>query len=185
MPSDDLGGTIAQGIQKKDGDREWLTEDLYVPETTDQPLGELEEAFRLSREAYHVGQKIKDAVRDGRLPKKRPHQLLDEARDEGIITDEEYDLVRRADEAREQYIQVDSFELDEYRRSRMFPGKPTERGAFASAIVEGTEQSVPERDVTADDVGDGAPASHGDGAPSVSEAETDDAPDRTESGETA
>jgi acyl-CoA dehydrogenase len=185
MPSDDLGGAIARGIQEKDGDREWLTEELYVPESTDQPLGQLEHAFRLNRDAYHVGQKIKDAVRDGRLPKKRPHQLLDEARDEGIITEEEYEVVHRADEARERYIQVDEFELDEYRDARMFPGKPTERGAFASAIVEGTEQSVPETDVTADEVGDGAPSTHGDGAPGVSESEADDEADRKESGETA
>jgi acyl-CoA dehydrogenase len=184
MPSDELGGTIAQGIQKEDGDREWLTEDLYVPDSTDHPLGELEEAFRLSREAYHVGQKIKDAIRDGQLPKKNPHQLLEQAEEEGIITEEEYEVVQRADEAREQYIQVDEFDLDEYRQSRMFPGEPTGRGAFASSIVEGTETSVPDAEVTPDDVGDGAPT-HGDGAPNVPESEVDDEPDRAESGETA
>jgi acyl-CoA dehydrogenase len=56
LPNDDLGGTIARAIQEKDGAREWLTEDLYVPDNTDQPLGELEHAFRLSRgggEGHH------------------------------------------------------------------------------------------------------------------------------------
>ena len=91
-------GTIAQATQEKNGAREWLTEDLYVPDC-DESLGELEWAFRLSREAYHVEQKVKDAVRDGTLPKKRPKQLLDEAVAEGVISEEDHDLVRRADEA--------------------------------------------------------------------------------------
>ncbi|PSQ97315.1 MAG: acyl-CoA dehydrogenase [Bacteroidetes bacterium SW_9_63_38] len=182
MPDDDLGGTIARAIQEKDGTREWLTKDLYVPDTMDQPLGELENAFRLSRDAYHVGQKIKDAIRDGCLPKKRPHQLLDEAREEGVITDEEYEIVHRADEARERYIQVDEFSLDEYRQGGMFPGSPTERGALASGVVQ---QSGSE-DLPAEELGDGIPSSMGDGAPSVSDSDSGEEPtDRSEPNESA
>jgi acyl-CoA dehydrogenase len=183
MPNDDLGGSIARAIQEKDGAREWLTKDLYVPETTDQPLGELEHAFRLNREAYHIGQKIKDAVRDGRLPKKRPHLLLGEARDKGVITEEEYEIVQEADEARERYIQVDEFPLDEYRDRRMFPGSPTERGAFASGVVQESDSTD---DLSAEELGDGAPSSMGDGAPSVSDSDAgDESPDRPEPSESA
>ena len=186
MPSDELGGQIAQAIQEKDGAREWLTKDLYVPEDPSQPLGELEHAFRLNREAYHVGQKIKDAIRDGQLPKKRPHLLLAEARDEGIITEEEFELVHRADEARERYIQVDEFELDEYRQYRMFPGDPTERGAFASSVVDASRQTGADEELAPDDIGDGAPSAHGDGAPGGAGADVDDeAPDRPQPSETA
>ena len=185
MPDDALGGRLAQAIQEKNGAREWLTEDLYVPEDRTEPLGELEWAFRLNRDAYHVGQTIKDAIRDGQLPKKRPRQLLDRARDEGIITEEEYDLVHRADEAREQYIQVDEFPLDEYRDRRMFPGTPTERGAFASSIVDASEQTGAEGS-TPDDFGDGTSPAHGDGAPGGAGADVDDeAPDRPKPSETA
>jgi len=174
MPDDDLGGAVAQSIQEKDGAREWLTKDLYVPEDESQPLGELERAFRLSRDAYHVGQKIKDAIRDGTLPKKRPHQLLEEARAAGVISEEEVDLVRRADEAREQYIQVDEFDLDEYRQRRMLPGQPSDRGALDSAIVEALERDVTEERVTADDLDDEASVPRGDGAPSSEEMPRDD-----------
>ncbi|MFO8098550.1 MAG: acyl-CoA dehydrogenase domain-containing protein, partial [Salinibacter sp.] len=174
MPNDELGGTIARAIQEKDGARQWLTEEIYVPEDTDQPLGELEHAFRLSREAYHVGQKIKDAVRDGPLPKKRPHHLLDEAVAQGVITEAERDLVHRADEAREQYIQVDEFDLEEYRQRRMLPGQPTDRGALDSSIVEGVERDVTDEAVTADDVEDGAPVPRGDGAPASEDVSQDD-----------
>jgi acyl-CoA dehydrogenase len=185
MPDDALGGALAQAIQEKDGAREWLTEDLYVPEDTDQPLGQLEHAFRLSRDAYHVGQEIKDAIRDGTLPKQRPHQLLDRAVEEGVITDEERALVRRADEAREQYIQVDEFDLETYRQRRMLPGQPTDRGALDSSIVAALDREVTKVDVEPHERGDGAPA-HGDGAPTSSESETGDASsDRSEPQETA
>jgi len=184
-PDDELGGSIAQAIQEKDGAREWLTEDLYVPEDTDQPLGQLEHAFRLSRDAYHVGQKIKDAIRDGTLPKKRPHQLLDAAVEEGVITDEERDLVHRADEAREQYIQVDEFTLEEYRQRRMLPGQPTDRGALDSKIVDALNRDPTQIEMTPREHGDGAPA-RGDGAPASPDAESGEAStDHSESRETA
>ena len=102
----------------------------------------------------------------------------------GIITDGEYEVVQRAEEARERYIQVDEFELDEYRQKRMFPGKPTERGAFASAIV-GEDQDGSTQDLAPDEVGDGAPSTRGDGAPSVSESGADDETDQPEPSETA
>ncbi len=180
MPDDELGGSLAQAIQRKEGAREWLTEDLFVPEDREQPLGELEWAFRLSRDAYHVGQKIKDAIREGQLPRKRPHQLLEEARDEGVITEEEVDLVRRADEAREQYIQVDEFDLDEYRQSRMLPGKPTDRGVFASSVAG---EAPSHRSGTESEMENGAPSARGDGAASVSESEAGESTDRPEPSE--
>ena len=186
MPDDELGGALARAIQEKDGAREWLTEDLYVPEEdTDQPLGQLEHAFRLSRDAYHVGQKIKDAIREGTLPKQRPHQLLDAAVEQGVITDDERDLVHRADEARERYIQVDEFDLEEYRQRRMLPGQPTDRGALDSSIVAALDRDVTKVDVEPRERGDGAPA-RGDGAPTSSESEAGDASsDRSEPQETA
>jgi acyl-CoA dehydrogenase len=173
MPDDELGGTIAQAIQEKDGAREWLTADIYVSDDRDQPLGELEWAFRLSRDAYHVGQKIKAAIRDGTLPKKGSGSLLDRARGAGVITEEERDLVHRAEAAREQYVQVDEFDLDEYRRSGTLPGEPTNRGALDSSIIAGLERDVTENEVTRDDVGDEEPVPRGDGAPQ-SEASPDD-----------
>jgi acyl-CoA dehydrogenase len=169
MPDDELGGTIAQAIQEKDGAREWLTEDLYVPDDRDEPLGELEWAFRLSRDAYQVGQKIKDAIREGTLPRKRPRQLLDRAYEEGVITAEERDLVPRAEAAREQYVQVDDFDLEEYRQRRMLPGQPTDRGALDASIIAGLERDVTDTEVTRDDVGDGPPLPRGDGAPQSEE----------------
>ncbi len=175
MPGDDLGGTLARAIQEKEGAREWLTEDLYVPDDPDQPLGELEHAFRLGRDAYHVGQKIKEAIRAGDLPKRRPHQLLEEAVERGVISEEDRDLVRRADAARERYIQVDTFDLEEYRQSRMLPGQPAGRGALDSSIVEELERDVTDVKVAPEDVEGGASLQRGDGAPDATDADEPEA----------
>ena len=182
MPSDHLGGKIAQAIQEKDGARDWLTEGIYVTREEGEALGDLEIAFELSRESYHIGQTIKDAVRDGRLPKKRPNALLDEALEKGIITQEDYETVQRAEKARSRYIAVDSFELDEYRQNRDMPGDPVGQGALASSIADSVDRDLTDTKVTedvdaapipgAEPTGDGAPGDatpaegvRGDGAP--------------------
>jgi acyl-CoA dehydrogenase len=111
--------------------------------------------------------------------------LLDAAVEQGVITDDERDLVHRADEARERYIQVDEFDLEEYRQRRMLPGQPTDRGALDSSIVAALDRDVTKVDVEPRERGDGAPA-RGDGAPTSSESEAGDASsDRSEPQETA
>jgi acyl-CoA dehydrogenase len=183
MPSDDLGGEIAQAIQEKDGARDWLTEGIFLPEDKEDPMGELEWAFELNREAYHVGQTIKDAVRSGDLPKKRPHQLLEEARDKGIITEEEYEIVHRAEEAKSRYIQVDDFTLEEYRQNTMLPGTPDEEdGALASDVVDPLDRDPADpTPVTKDDVGEAElPHAESDASAASSDVSGDGAEDVTD-----
>jgi acyl-CoA dehydrogenase len=189
MPSDHLGGKIAQAIQEKDGARDWMTEGIYLTKEEGEALGDLEIAFKLSRESYHIGQTIKDAVRDGRLPKKRPLALLDQALEQGIISQEDYETVQRAEKARSRYVAVDEFELDEYRVNRDMPGEPVGRGALASSIADEVDRDLTSTDTAGDpapDVpgteahadsarGDGA---RGDGAAGL-EAADDDAEEAT------
>jgi len=181
MPSDHLGGKIAQAVQEKDGARDWMTEGIFVTKEEGEALGDLEIAFELSRESYHIGQTIKDAVRDGRLPKKRPLALLDEALEKGIISEEDVATVERAEKARSHYIAVDEFELEEYRQNRDMPGEPVGRGALGSSIPASVDRTVTEAsavteddlvssDLDADAVGDGA---QGDGAAGLQAADDD------------
>jgi len=165
MPSDELGGVLAQAIQKKEGAREWLTDEAYVPSTAEQPLGELERAFELTRDAARVEQKIKEAVREGVLPKARPRQLLDEAVEGGIVSEDERDLVRRAEEARDAYIEVDSFDLQDYRKGGLLPGEPTDRGALDSSLGEALERNLADKDTSPKRSPDDPSVTRGDGAP--------------------
>ncbi len=137
MPSDKLGGKIAEGIQSLGGARDWLTEGIYIPEDETEALGRLEKAFRLSREAYHVGQKIKGAIAKGQLPKKRPRFLLDEAVEVGVITEEEKALSLEAEAARADYVKVDAFDLDEYRKELDVPGAHAHTGDGAPGVDTG------------------------------------------------
>jgi acyl-CoA dehydrogenase len=114
MPSDELGGQIARALQTPGPQRDALTAGIYVPSDPHEALGRLERAFRLSCEAEVVVQKIREATQSGRLPRERPDLLVAQALEQGIVTQEEAELIREAERARDDAIQVDSFTPEEY-----------------------------------------------------------------------
>ena len=89
-----------------------------------EALGRLENAFLLAARADEVARKIKRAVRERRLPKGRPAALLDAALEAGVIDAKEVELVRTAEAARQDAIEVDSFSLEEYMKSSVAPESP-------------------------------------------------------------
>ena len=114
MPSDRLGSQIARAVQTPGFQRDALTAGIYVPADPDEALGRLERAFELSCEAEAVVRKIKDAMQAGKLSRGRPEQLITEALQKGMISQEEGELMQVAEGARNDAIQVDSFKLDEH-----------------------------------------------------------------------
>ncbi|MBD2066351.1 acyl-CoA dehydrogenase [Leptolyngbya sp. FACHB-671] len=114
LPSDELGSTIAQQLQIPGAIRDRLTPGIYVPDHPDEALGRLEQAFRLSSQAEAIFKTIKTASRDGKLPQMKPQQLIDAALTAGVITEDDAALLREAESARNDAIQVDSFTLEEY-----------------------------------------------------------------------
>ena len=153
-PSDALGGIIAAGIQTEGGAREWLTDGIYLPDREDHPLAQMERAFKLSREEYHIGQRVKAAIKRGDLPKKRLPKLVELAVEKGVITEDERDLIHRAEKEREEYVKVDAFDLDEYRQQLTVPGAnaPDEELAPTAPTVRQGEGDG----ATAERTGDGA-----------------------------
>ncbi|MFQ5750190.1 MAG: acyl-CoA dehydrogenase domain-containing protein, partial [Planctomycetota bacterium] len=113
-PRDELGHRIARVLQTPGRARDALTRGLFVPSDPEHPLGRLENAFRLCVEADGVARRIRKAVKAGTLPRNRPENLIEPALEAGILTPEEADLMRRAEAAREDAIQVDAFTLEEY-----------------------------------------------------------------------
>ncbi len=126
MPSDELGGQIARALQTPGPQRDALTEGIYIPSDPREALGRLERAFRLSYEAESVVQKIREATQSGRLPRERPEQLVAQALEQGIVTQEEADLMREAEKARDDAIQVDSFTPEEYASATPAPPRKME-----------------------------------------------------------
>ena len=86
-----------------------LTPDIYVPPPDEPGLGRLEAALDKAVET-----KIRDAIRAGRLDKAPGDVLLEQALEAGIISEEERHKVLEADEIRDEVIQVDAFDPEEF-----------------------------------------------------------------------
>ncbi len=114
MPSDKLGHTIAQAICRPGAVRDALSGGIYVPKNPEEGLGRYEHTLKLVFEAGAVYSKIHKAIKAKQLPKGKPERSVQKALDAGVITREEFHLVQRAEAARDDAIQVDSFRLEDF-----------------------------------------------------------------------
>ena len=115
-PTDRLGGKAARTLLLPGAQRDRLTPAMHVPDSPSSALGRLERALQLSLDVEPIQKKLKEGIKQGRLPKARPDQLLDRACEIGLLTDEERKLARAAEAARAEAVAVDSFTLDAYKR---------------------------------------------------------------------
>jgi len=113
-PSDKLGHKVAQAMQQRSEQRDRLTDGIYVPEDTNEALGRYEHAFKLHEEAAPIYKKIYVATKKKELPKTQVRFVIDQALEKDIISEDEAELIRKAEDARVDMVQVDEFTLDEY-----------------------------------------------------------------------
>ncbi|RMH03380.1 MAG: acyl-CoA dehydrogenase [Planctomycetota bacterium] len=109
-PKDRNSLRVARLLQRPGEQRDRILDGLYLPQDPAEAFGRLEQAFALAVQAEEVLGRIKRAVRERRLPKGKPLDLLEQAREAGVVTAEECELVARAEAARNDAIQVDSFD---------------------------------------------------------------------------
>lgn len=114
MPSDDLGSKVAQAMQQLGDVRDRLTNGIFIPDEKDEALGRYEYAMHALKDAESVYKKLHVATKKKELPKTQPRFVIDEAVEKGIISSEEAEVVRKAEDARVDVVQVDEFTLDEY-----------------------------------------------------------------------
>jgi acyl-CoA dehydrogenase len=114
-PSDALGAQVARALLEDREERLRLTRDMYVPPPHEPGLGRLEAALDNVVDALAVEAKIRDAVRSGRIDRAPGDALVELARKADVITDEDCRRIRAADAARDEAIQVDAFDPEEYR----------------------------------------------------------------------
>jgi acyl-CoA dehydrogenase len=91
-----------------------LTEGIYVPESREEHFALLEETFRTVKRAEVVDRKVRAAVKAKTLPKAKGKALYDSALAASVITSDEHALLARAEELRNEAIQVDDFSQEEY-----------------------------------------------------------------------
>jgi acyl-CoA dehydrogenase len=135
MPSDKLGHKVAQAMQQPGDQRDRLTNDIYVPKDKNQAIDRYEYALQALVDAQGVYKKIHIATKKKELPKTQPRFVIDQAQEKGIITSEEAELIRKAEDARVDVVQVDEFTLEEYQNQT--PAAPKmEPSASAEKITE-------------------------------------------------
>jgi len=111
LPNDILGQKVAQGLMEPGELRDSLTEGIYVPESREEALGRYEHTLKLVTETNEVYKRILTAMKAKKLPRGKPHLMVDKAVEAGVISSEDAALVKRAEAARKDAIQVDSFDL--------------------------------------------------------------------------
>jgi acyl-CoA dehydrogenase len=125
-PSDRRGAQVARLLTKPGAARDRLTAGIFLPSGPNEPLARVERAFRLAAEAAPVLDRLRQASRDGRLPKDAAENLVEPALAGGLIDAPEAALVGEAAAARREAIQVDVFSVAEYLR-RGAPAPAEER----------------------------------------------------------
>jgi acyl-CoA dehydrogenase len=108
-PSDGLARRLARSVMDDGPARAALTRAIFVPEGDEPGLARLERALDAVVAAQPAREKVKDAQRAGTLPRGAPASVLALAVERGAISERECDLVRAADAARDEAVQVDSF----------------------------------------------------------------------------
>ncbi|WP_372636128.1 acyl-CoA dehydrogenase [Fodinibius sp.] len=121
MPSDELGHRVAQAMQKPGRQRDRLTDGIYLPGDKEQAMGRYDYALQALEDAEAVYKKIYKATKKKELPKTQPRFVIEEALEKGIISSEEAELIREAEDARLDLVQVDEFTLEEYQNQTPAP----------------------------------------------------------------
>lgn len=94
--------------------RERMIEGMYIPKNVQEQVGRLHHAFKIVNQADVAEKKIRKAIKEGRLPKKKPHMLIDEALSKAIITANDKDVLTKSEAVRFDAVQVDDFNEEQY-----------------------------------------------------------------------
>jgi len=114
LASDGWSHHISDRLLYDDGVRNRLTDGIFIPRKETEQLARLEKARKVTIQADSAEKKIRKAIRDKVLPKKKAHLLVDEALAKSVITAEEARLLKESDQIRYDAILVDDFSEQEY-----------------------------------------------------------------------
>ncbi len=108
-PGDRLGHRVAGILLEPSAARDRLTAGLFLPTSSAEPLGRLEDALDKVIDAEPVEKKLRDAVRTGKLKEQPDARLVEEAVGAGVVTGVEAEIFRAAVAARAEVVRVDDF----------------------------------------------------------------------------
>lgn len=122
--SDGWSHAISNAMIGDAAHRDRMTEGIYIPkesERTTEQMARLDYAFTIVHKAEAAEKKIRKAIKEGQLPKKKAAQLLDEARAKKVITEDDFKLLQEADQIRYDAVLVDDFSEDQYHGRAPYP----------------------------------------------------------------
>ncbi|WP_374089340.1 acyl-CoA dehydrogenase [Methylomicrobium lacus] len=112
-PDDNLIHQCASLLLADSPVRDRLTHGIYINDKPDDATGRIEVAFKAVLAAAPIEAKIKKAQKQKLLTKGDPSQLVSEALAKSVITQQEADLIDKANQARLAAITVDDFSPEE------------------------------------------------------------------------
>ncbi len=112
VPSDKLGGQVAELLIAPSATRDRLTAGMFIDRVDSDPVGVIELALETALQAEAVEAKIRAASKAGTIGGRSPTELAKSALERGVITPQEQALLARAEELRARVIQVDDFPFD-------------------------------------------------------------------------
>jgi acyl-CoA dehydrogenase len=113
--NDYLGHKVVKSITKNGEERENLTRGIFVNKDKNDNLGRLENAMFLQENCAEIINKIKNAIKENKLPKKSLRENIEEALAKYIISNDENKQLTDMFEACYDAILVDEYTLEEYK----------------------------------------------------------------------
>lgn len=114
--NDALGHAVVKNFIKDGEFRDSLTDGIFVSTDKNDNLGRLENALKLHERSSGTIEKIKNAIRNKTLPRKRVEDLLSLACEKSIISKSEFEMAQEAFAAVLDAMQVDEYLLEEYKK---------------------------------------------------------------------
>jgi acyl-CoA dehydrogenase len=119
LASDGWSHAISVSMQQDGSVRDRLTQGIFLPTKEGEQLQRLENAFNITLKSNAAEKKVRKAIKDGVLPKKKLAMLLDEARSKNVISEDEYKLIQQSDTVRYDAILVDDFSEEQYHANKV------------------------------------------------------------------
>lgn len=115
VPSDEVGHQVAKLLISPSATRDRLTACCHLPTSADEAVGALEQALEATLVAESVDAKIREAEKKGLLdgnPLANVRDMALAAHQAGLITGEEFTLLKHRNQLRDKVIRVDDFPFD-------------------------------------------------------------------------
>lgn len=114
--SDSLGRAVVKNFLKNGEFRDNLTVGIFVSKDKNDNLGRIENALALHEKTQHAADKIKAAIKAKILPRKHVEDLIELAQTKSVINLDELNLLREAQAAVLDAMQVDEYSLEDYKK---------------------------------------------------------------------